>query len=165
MNQQDHHRAIALAMEAEIEGLKPPDAAWLQQHLAGCVECSTFVESLGLAQQALRRVPVVASPELVAATQARVRIRALELRERNARIAMLAVSSALCLALSAVTLVYAWRSLQWLQERYSLAPGWIESGFVLSWFLPATVVALFLIALRPHMRWHGETPRTAEERS
>jgi predicted anti-sigma-YlaC factor YlaD len=165
MNHTEHQRAVDLATESGIEGLTAADASWLQAHLSECSQCAAYAESLGWAQQALRSMAVVASPELVAATQARVRIRALELRERNARIAMLALSSLFCVLSSGASVWALLRGVEWLQARYNPATGWVESGVVLSWFLPATLVGVFLIVLRPYLRRRETLPPAAHERS
>ncbi len=150
MTNHDHERAIELLTESEIEGLTAADAAWLQLHLAGCAECSGFAESLQAAQQAVRSITIFATPELVAATQARVRIRALEMRDRTIRIALLSASVVLCLASSVAMLAFVRPMLDWVTVRFRLPEFVAESALLLSWFLPATLVALLLLILRPH---------------
>ena len=160
----DHERAAGLLAEQAIEGIEQADALWLEQHLAGCHECSGYAETLGLARQALRSIPVTASDELVAATKARVRIRALELRERTARAVFIGVSSFIGALLSSVSLYYAWPVVRWLETRLQWPAIVVEPGFVMAWFLPTMIAAAMLAAMRTQAR-HADAVAASEEGS
>lgn len=153
MNTTDHQRALDLITESPIEGISAPDAAWLQSHLASCAGCAEYATLLGLTQQAMAAIPVTASPELVTATQARVRIRALEMRERSLRVALLSVSAVLCVATSLATLAYLRAALLWVQAQLHMPAFLVQASLIVSWFLPATIIALALL-LAPHRTWH-----------
>ncbi len=160
----DHERAAGLLAEQAIEGIEQADALWLEQHLAECAECSGYAETLGLARQALRSISVTASDELVEATKARVRIRALELRERTARAAFIGLSSFIGAVLSSVSLYYAWPVVRWLETHFQLPAIVVEPGFVMAWFLPTMIAAAMLAATRTQAR-HAEAVAASEEGS
>jgi hypothetical protein len=160
----DHERAAGLLAEQAIEGIEQSDAFWLEQHLAECSECSGYAGTLGLARQALRSISVTASDELVAATKARVRIRALELRERTARAVFIGVSSFIGAALSSISLYYAWPVVRWLETHFELPAIVVEPGFVMAWFLPTMIAAAMLAATRSQAR-HAEAVAASEEGS
>jgi hypothetical protein len=148
MNLSDHERAAGLLAEQAIEGIEREDAAWLEQHLEGCAGCMGYANSLGLVRQALCSVPVTASEELVSATKARVRIRALEMREQAARSALIGISVAIGAAVSSVSLYYAWPLVRWLETNLEMPAIVVEPGFVVAWFLPTMIAAAFLAAYR-----------------
>ncbi len=145
----DHQRAIDLITDSVVEGISAADQPWLDRHLAGCPECSLYAESVGIVQSSLRAVAVMASDELVAATQARLRIHMVESRERVARVMLLSLSALLCGAASVASIAYLWPAVQWIVARYNLPAYVVGSGFALTWFLPATLVALLALAWRP----------------
>lgn len=148
MTTADHERAAGLLAERAIEGVSQADEAWLQQHLAGCEACSGYANALGLTRQALCSIPVTASDELVSATKARVRIRALEMREQAARTALVSISVLIGAAVSSVSLYYAWPLVRWLETSFEMPAIVVEPGFVVAWFLPTMIAAAFLAAFR-----------------
>lgn len=157
MNGSDHERAAGLLAERAVEGIEQADTLWLEQHLAACSECSGYAAALGLARQALCSIPVTASEELVAATKARVRIRALELRERAARAALIGVSVSIGAIISSVSLYYAWPLVRWMETRLEVPAFIVEPGFVVAWFLPTMIAAAALAAARTQ----AQRPRAA----
>jgi hypothetical protein len=148
----DHERAAGLLAERAIEGIDQADGVWLEEHLAACRECSGYAGALGMARQALCSIPVTASDELVLATKARVRIRAVELRERAARAALIGLSVSIGMVLSSVSLYYAWPLVRWMETRLEVPAIIVEPGFVLAWFLPTVIAAAMLAAARTHAR-------------
>lgn len=151
----DHERAAGLLAERAVEGIEQADEGWLQQHLAACRECSGYAEALGLMRPAMNAVAVTASDELVAATKARVRIRALELRERTARVAFVSMSVCIGVVLSSVSLYYAWPLVRWMETSLRIPAVVVEPGFVLAWFLPTMIAAAMLAAARVQARQPG----------
>ena len=148
MSSNDHERAADLLTERAVEGIERADESWLQQHLAGCEECSGYANVLGLTRQALCSIPVTASDELVSATKARVRIRALEMREQVARTALVSISVLIGAAISSVSLYYAWPLVRWLETNFQVPAIIAEPGFVVAWFMPMMMAAAFLAAFR-----------------
>lgn len=157
----EHERAAGLLAERAMEGIEQADAAWLEQHLAACGECSGYAQALGLMRQALNTVAVTASDELVAATKARVHIRALELRERTARVAFISMSVCIGVALSSVSLYYAWPLVRWMETSLRIPAVVVEPGFVLAWFLPTMIAAAMLAAARMQARQPGAAAQPA----
>lgn len=150
MNGLAHERARELILYRDIEGISNSDALWLQAHLDECPNCDAFAGSLRLTAQSLRLVPTFASSTLVAATQARVRARAAELRDREARVFLIGVSFCLGLLWSAGSALLGWKLSSWLAQSLHI-PAWIiASGLVLFWLLPAIAMGLvFLYYPRP----------------
>jgi hypothetical protein len=140
-----HERARRLAAASRLEDLPEPDRAWLQEHLARCAPCESFLQRMGDALRALRLPEVRVEPWLLGLTQRRLRARALA-DERPPR----ALVGATAVAFASAT-VAAWGL--WL-----LLQGWGEGlGLPLSarvalaamlWFLPASGLALAAIVLR-----------------
>jgi hypothetical protein len=148
MSSHDHERAAGLMAERAVEGIERADETWLDQHLAGCEECGRYANALGLTRQALCSISVTASDELVSATKARVRIRALEMREQAARAALIGISVTIGAIVSSVSLYYAWPLVRWLETSFEVPAIVVEPGFVLAWFLPTMIAAAFLAAFR-----------------
>ena len=149
MNQDAHARAQQLIAAARVEGIPAADQAWLEQHLEACHECEQFAAQTQRAIEALRWVAVSADPELVEATRQRVRLRAYQLAEREARMLPLAASCALAAAVGLVTLTSLWQGFAWLGEQWRLpALAW-QAGFISAWFLPAALLAALMFWLRP----------------
>ena len=92
MNGSDHERARELVLMRDVEEVSHHDALWLEAHLSACAACSAFAEEVQLTARALRNMPVSASASLVMATQARVRARAAELRDHEARVFLIGIS-------------------------------------------------------------------------
>jgi hypothetical protein len=97
----------------------------------------------------LRSLPVTASVSLVTATRARVRQRAAELRDHEARVFLIGISFCLGLLWSAGSAFVGWRLSGWLAERIHVAPWIIATGFVVFWLAPAVAIAIGLLLRHP----------------
>jgi predicted anti-sigma-YlaC factor YlaD len=146
LNKDVHERArelIALAGPEALSG-QPSQDAWLAGHLETCDSCRAFAESAADAIQGLRAIPIAAQRSLVAATQMRVRHRALELQRHRERLWLVSVScTAVCALLSAIA---TWRGFDWLGERAQLPSSVWQVGFLVFGVLPALVAAILLLA-------------------
>jgi len=149
MNGSDHERARELVLLREVEGIGDSDATWLASHLEGCAECSGLAEELELAERTLRGLPVTASVSLVTATQARVRQRAAELRDQQARNLLIGISFCLGLVWSAGSALAGLRLSGWLADKFHVAPWIIATGLVTFWLAPAVAIAIGLLAHHP----------------
>ena len=149
MNGSDHERARELVLLRDVEGISPSDATWLLSHLDRCSECSCFAEDLEYTGRVLRSLPVTASVSLVTATRARVRQRAAELRDHEARVFLIGISFCLGLLWSAGSAFVGWRLSGWLAERIHVAPWIIATGFVVFWLAPAVAIAIGLLLRHP----------------
>ena len=149
MNPDVHQRAQHLIAAALVEGLPAAEQAWLDQHLQGCAVCAQSAAGTRRALEALRWLAVSADRTLVEVTQQRVRLRALELAERQERWLPLVVSCGLAALLGLVNLTYLWQGFAWLGEQWSLPALTWQAGFVSAWFLPTVVIAAVMLWLRP----------------
>lgn len=147
-----HARAQQLMAAARVEGIPASEQAWLEQHLASCAECAQSAALTERAIEALRWVAVSADPALVETTRRRVRMRALELAERQARLLPLALSCGLAALLSLVTLTCLWQGFAWLGAQWRLpALAW-QAGLLSTWFFPAALTAAVILLLHPTTR-------------
>ena len=154
MNGSDHERARELVLMSDVEEVSQQDALWLEAHLSGCADCSAFAEELRLAARALRNLPVTASASLVMDTQARVRARAAELRDREAKVFLIGISFCLGLLWSVGSAFVGWKLSGWLAERIHVAQWVIAAGLVIFWLTPAIAMAVaFMVQYRPPSRY------------
>ena len=149
MNGSDHERARELVLLSDVEGISAGEDAWLASHLERCAECAGFAEELELTTRALRGVPVMANASLVSATQARVRQRAAELRDQQARNFLIGISFCLGLLWSAASAFIGLRLSGWLADKIHVAPWIIATGFVTFWLAPAAAIAIGLLVRHP----------------
>jgi hypothetical protein len=152
MTNSDHERARELVLLRDVEGIGDSEAVWLASHLEGCAECSGFTEELELAERALRSMPVTAPVSLVSATQMRVRQRAAELRDQQARTFLIGISFCLGLLWSAASAFVGLKLSGWLADKIHVAPRLIATGFVVFWLAPAVAIAVGLLAHHPLSR-------------
>lgn len=144
MNSDAHQRAQDLIAAALVEGLSATQQAWLDDHLNACAACAQSAAGSRRAIEALRSVAVSADRTLVELTQQRVRLRALELAERQERWLPVAVSCGLAALLGLVNLTYLWQGFAWMGEQWSLPALTWQAGFVTAWFLPTSLAAVAL---------------------
>ena len=156
MNGSDHERARELLLLRDVEGISSGDAVWLDSHVGGCADCSVFAEELELTARALRSLPVTASASLVTTTQARVRQRAAELRDHQARVFLIGISFGLGLLWSAGSAFVGWKLSAWAAERIHVAPWIVAASFITFWLAPAVAVAIGLL-LRHPLSYGGRT--------
>ena len=161
MTQDIHDRARHLIAAARVEGISAADQAWLEEHLEDCTGCAQKAAEIRHALEALRWMAVSADPGMVRATRLQVRMRARELDESRSRSLLLWASGVLTTAVGMVTLPLLWSGFAWLGERLSLPAGVWQPVFLVTWFLPAVVVALIL---RQQPRWARPSGRTAHSR-
>jgi predicted anti-sigma-YlaC factor YlaD len=148
VNTDGHERArklIALAGPEALSG-QPLSDEWLAAHLETCDSCRAFAENVADTIHGLRAIPIAAQRSLVAATQIRVRHRALELQRHRERLWLVSVS---CIAVTVCALLSAaamWRGFEWLGARAQLPSSVWQVGFLVFCVLPALVTAILLLA-------------------
>lgn len=145
MNNREHERAIEVITRSDVDEVAAADAAWLDSHLATCAECAEYAALVNSTGRLLRSVAVTASPALVATTQARLRARALEMREREARMFLIGISFCLGLVWSALSAAVWWKVAGWLAHRYDVPVTLVQPGLVVLWLLPAVALAVLLL--------------------
>jgi hypothetical protein len=149
MNSDEHERAIELLTRRDVEGIVDDDSRWLEMHLQECEECAGFDRALSGAEHAMRAVSVMASASLVESTRTRVHARAQQLRERQSRMALIAISFCLGVVTSTLTAWIWWKCGYWAAERLGLPSSIVEPGVLLFWLLPAMVIAVLMVAVPP----------------
>ena len=143
MNAESHERARQLMVAARIEEIGAADREWLQDHVASCRECANEATALDAAIGALRALPVTASAELVQRSRRMVRQHAEQQLEadrmRAAPLWIATVVSAICMV---ATAPYVWRAFGWLGRSAQIPDSVWQIGFLMWWFLPATLLAV-----------------------
>ena len=154
MNGNEHGRAVDLITRREVEGIAETEARWLESHLVSCKECASYELALGGAEQAMRSCMLMASASLVESTRARVHARAAQLRERESRRFLIAISFAMGVVFSTLSAWMWWKVGGWMVERFSLPSVIIEPGLVIFWLLPAIFLGILLVAF-PDSKFEG----------
>jgi len=149
MTNHDHERAVDLIMQRGTEDAVPADLRWLESHLEDCADCAQFASDFDNAGRLLRATAIRATPTLVAATQARVRARAMYLAEQRSRMVLIAISFCLGAMSSAVSAFLWWRFGSWVAERFGWSAAIVQPGIMLALLLPALVIAGLMLAF-PH---------------
>jgi anti-sigma factor RsiW len=140
MNPDVHERACHLIDASLVEGIPASEREWLEGHLAECQACESRARANVRALQALRSNTVNVDPALVSTTQARVRWRARELRDNQARLRALWISCGLSWLLGAATAPLLWEAIAWLGRRFEVSQAVWVAVFAMCWMAPATLV-------------------------
>lgn len=162
MNPDVHERACRLIDAWHVEGISAAEHAWLDVHLAECSACRARVRANERALQALRSNTVIINPALVSTTQARVRLRARELRENQARLRALWISCGLSWLLGALTAPLLWQAITWLGRRFEISPAIWVVVFAMCWAAPATLVGALIAWRHSQASSAGNTPEAWE---
>jgi len=161
MSGNDHDRALQMIAQARVEGLEESDRAWLHAHLEECEFCSEHARQTDRALRLFRTTAVSVPEGLASRTQFRVRLRALELREREPKRAMW-LACALSWALGIASAPYVWRLFAWFGERTGVPKVVWEIGFGLWWAIPAAFVVI--VFLMENARQTADANWTAQSR-
>jgi hypothetical protein len=145
MTNRDHEHALDLIMRRGTEEIAAPELAWLNSHLADCSDCAGFAADFDGAGQLLQAVAVTASPSLVGVTQMRLRARALQLREQQTRMVLIAISFCIGAMSSTLSAWLWWRFGGWVAQRLALPASIVEPGVFVAWMLPAVVIAVAML--------------------
>jgi anti-sigma factor RsiW len=162
MNPENHNRACRLIDAWHVEGISASEREWLDAHLAECTACRARVRANERALQVLRSNTVMVDPALVSTTQARVRMRARELRENQARLRALWISCGLSWLLGALTAPLLWQAIAWLGRRLEVSQAIWVAVFAMCWVAPATVVGAVVAWRHSHASSAGNTPEAWE---
>ena len=149
MTHDPHARAQELILSGEMSA---GDERWLQEHLAGCTECSGLLQRTELVRRALRSVPIMADPAMVEATRRRALSYGRELQERESRRWLIAIAVVLSIVVTSATIPLAWVSAEWL----GTWTGWSLTALVVlflgAYFLPTVLAAAAALALAGERR-------------
>src|SRR5437588_11495948 len=89
MSENMHDLALQLVAKGRVEGLEDSERDWLTAHLQDCEFCNEHARRTDRALRLLRTAAIPVPADLASRTQFRVRLRAMELREREPKRRML----------------------------------------------------------------------------
>jgi hypothetical protein len=145
MSESLHTRALQLIAKARVEGLVDSERDWLNAHLHECEFCNEHARETDHALRLLRTAAIAPPMDLASRTQFRVRLRAMELREREPKRRMLWLACGLSWVFGIASAPYVWRVFEWF-GKVTGAPKLVwEVGFGLWWTIPALFAAIVLL--------------------
>jgi len=145
MSENLHTRALQLVAKGRVEGLAQSESDWLSAHLQDCEFCNEHARQTDSALRALRTAAIPVPADLASRTQFRVRLRAMELREREPKRRMLWLACAASWIFGIASAPYVWRIFQWMGS-VTHAPKLVwEIGFGLWWTIPALFAVIVLL--------------------
>ena len=162
MNPDVHERACRLIDAWHVEGIAAVEREWLEAHLAECAACRARARANERTLQVLRSNTLIVDPALVSTTQARVRWRARELRENQARLQALWISCGLSWLLGTLTAPLLWEAFAWLGRRFDISQAIWIMAFAICWLAPATVVGALVAWRQSHAASVGNDPKAWE---
>ena len=145
MSDQNHVRAQQLIARERVEGLSQTDHHWLASHLQECASCAECARHTEQALRSLRTAAIPLPEGLASRTQFRVRLRAMELGDREPRRRAMWFACVLSWAFGIASAPYVWRLFAWFGERTGVPKLVWEVGFGLWWAIPAVFVAIVLL--------------------
>lgn len=141
MSLESHERARRLLAAIRVEDISGGDRQWLDAHLMSCSQCADEANALTAAIDFLCAHTISAPSQVVRATTLAVHQRAQQLRRQRERGAPLWISVAVSSVWAIVTTPYAWSAFAWLGRSLHLADTTWQLGFLMWWFLPATILS------------------------
>jgi len=145
MSENLHTRALQLVAKARVEGLADSERDWLAAHLQDCDFCNEHAQQTDRALRALRTAAISVPAGLASRTQFRVRLRAMELSEREPQRRMLWLACAASWIVGIASAPYVWRMFAWLGELTGMPKLVWQIGFGLWWTIPALFAAIVLL--------------------
>jgi len=155
MSENLHQRGLELIAKARVEGLSESEREWLTTHLQGCEHCNEHARQTDRALRSLRTAAIAIPTDLASRTQFRVRLRAMEMRQREPQRRMLWLACAASWIFGIASAPYVWRLFEWFGHRAGLPKLVWEIGFGLWWTIPA-LFAVIVMLLESARQW--ETP-------
>lgn len=145
MSENLHMRAEQLVAKERVEGLADAEREWLTGHLQECAVCAEKARATDYALRSLRTSAIPVPADLASRTQFRVRLRAMELREREPKRRMLWLACAASWIFGIGSAPYVWRLFAWFGEVTRVPKLVWEIGFGLWWTIPAVFAATVLL--------------------
>lgn len=153
MTHDAHGRARQLI--AWSDAASKSEQAWLQVHLRDCEACRSYADSVERLVHSMRALPVAADRSLVRSTQARVRMRAQELKRRRERLWLVWMCCVLVGVTAAVTTPLLWSGFAWLGAWAGVStPVW-QFAFVMFWIAPTIAASILFLAYGTHLADHN----------
>jgi hypothetical protein len=145
MSENLHARALELVAKARVEGISPSEHDWVTAHLQECEFCAEHAHQTDRALRLLRTAAISVPSDLANRTQFRVRLRAMELREREPKRRALWFACAASWIFGIASAPYVWRLFAWFGEVTGVPKLVWEIGFGLWWTIPAVFAAVVLL--------------------
>ena len=145
MSENLHDRALKLVTKGRVEGLAQSETDWLNAHLQDCEFCNEHAQQTDRALRSLRTAAIPLPADLAGRTQFRVRLRAMELREREPKRRMLWLACAASWIFGIASAPYVWRVFAWIGELTGMPKLVLEIGFGLWWTIPALFAVIVLL--------------------
>jgi hypothetical protein len=145
MSENLHARALQLIAKARVEGLEDSERDWLTAHLQDCEFCHEHARQTDGALRSLRTVAIPIPVDLASRTQFRVRLRAMELREREPQRRLLWLACAASWIFGIASAPYVWRAFEWFGQLTGAPKLVLEIGFGLWWTIPALFAVIVLL--------------------
>jgi anti-sigma factor RsiW len=145
MKENLHANAEQLIAKERVEGLSPAERASLAAHLQDCAQCAERARQTDQALRSMRTASISLPAGLASRTQFRVRLRALELREREPKRRALWLACAASWLFGIASAPYVWRLFEWFGQVTGVPKLVWEIGFGLWWTIPAVFAVIVLI--------------------
>ncbi len=141
-----HERAFELVAKARVEGgLADAEREWLSTHCEDCAFCSEHARQMDRALRSLRAAAIPLPADLASRTQFRVRLRAMELREREPKRRMLWLACSASWVFGIASAPFVWRVFEWFGKLTGAPKLVLEIGFGLWWTIPALFAVMVLL--------------------
>lgn len=145
MSENSHAHAEQLIARERVEGLSQSERASLIAHLQECSQCAEHARQTDQALRSMRAASISLPASLASRTQFRVRLRAMELREREPRRRMLWLACAASWIFGIASAPYVWRLFEWFGQLTGAPKLLLQIGFGLWWTIPAVFAVIVLI--------------------
>jgi hypothetical protein len=145
MSENLHAGAEQLIAKEHIEGFSASERAALVAHLQECSQCAEHARQTDRALRSMRTASISLPAGLASRTQFRVRLRAMELREREPKRRMLWLACAASWIFGIASAPYVWRLFEWFGQVTGIPKLVWEIGFGLWWTIPAVFAVIVLI--------------------
>jgi hypothetical protein len=138
-------RTAQLIAKERVEGLSQSERASLAAHLQDCAQCVELARETDQALRSMRTASISLPAGLATRTQFRVRLRAMELREREPKRRALWLACAASWIFGIASAPYVWRLFEWFGQVTGVPKLVWEIGFGLWWTIPAVFAVIVLI--------------------
>ncbi len=154
---QSSHDEVRKLIATSADDLSEAQQVLLQTHLQDCGPCRDYAAATAEIVRAVRGVPLAADPRLVRNTQARVRARALALRQRQQWLTLVALACPFVGLCAAITTPLVWRAFQWMGTYAGLSRPLWQLGFAFYWIVPGLLVSVLLLLRGTHLAQNGHS--------
>ena len=145
MKENLHDRTQQLIAKERVEDISQAEHELLAAHLQECESCAKFARQTDQALRGLRTAGISVPSDLASRTQFRVRLRAMELREREPKRRALWFACVASWIFGIASAPYVWRLFEWFGELTGMPKLVWEIGFGLWWTIPALFAVIVLL--------------------